>query len=79
MREDPDYGAEQLAMLVHIGELEGGLTVMSRDQAEMSRRRYPDLDASVEISLNQYRGWAMMPRDSLLMDSISSALKRHPS
>ena len=52
---------------------------MSRDQAEMSRRRYPDLDASVEISLNQYRGWAMMPRDSLLMDSISSALKRHPS
>lgn len=79
VREDPDYGAEQLAMLVYIGELEGGLTVMSRDQAEMSRRRYPDLDASVEISLNQYRGWAMMPRDSLLMDSISAALKRHPS
>ncbi len=76
VREDPDYGAEQLAMLVHLGELEGGLTVMSSEQAKASRARYPDLDASVEISLNQYRGWAMMPRDSLLLDSIASAL--HP-
>lgn len=76
VREDPDYGAEQLAMLVHLGELEGGLTVMSSEQAKASRKRYPELDVSVEISLNQYRGWAMMPRDSLLLDSITAAL--HP-
>ena len=78
VREDPDYGAEQLAMLVHLGELEGGLTVMSSEQARESCRRYPDLDASVEISLNQYRGWAMMPRDSLLLDSIAAALRPTP-
>ncbi len=76
VREDPQYGAEELGMLVALGELPGGLTVVSRTVADSLTRRYPSLDASVGISFNQYRGWAMMPADSLLRDSITEALRQ---
>ena len=77
VREDPEYGAEELGMLVALGELPGGLTVVSRPVADTLLRHYPQLDASVEVSFNQYRGWAMLPADSLLRDSLASALL-HP-
>lgn len=75
VKEDPEYGPEELGMLVALGELPGGLTVVSRSVADVLTSRYPRLDASVEVSLNQYRGWAMMPKDSLLMDSIMGAIR----
>lgn len=76
VKEDPEYGAEALGMLVALGELPGGLTVMSRSVADSLKVRYPRLDVSVEVSFNQYKGWALMPADSLLRDSVSSALRR---
>lgn len=74
VREDPAYGPSELVVMAAIGELPGGLTVVSRSVAAPLLQRYRNLDASVEISLNQFRGWPMLRRDSLLRDSLTRLL-----
>ncbi|MDE7120272.1 MAG: transporter substrate-binding domain-containing protein [Muribaculaceae bacterium] len=74
VKEDAAYGAPELVIMAALGELPGGLTVVSRSVATPLLKRYENLDASVEISLNQFRGWPMLRRDSLLRDSLTRIL-----
>lgn len=67
--EDSSYSAEQLVILTAVGEIPRA--VVNRSAAETLAKRYPRLDLSVDISLSQFQSWALMPRDSLLRDSIN--------
>ncbi len=72
IKEDPEYGPPELVILAGLGELPGGgMAVVSRSVADSLASRYRNLDTSVEISLNQFRGWATLPKDSLLRDSLT--------
>lgn len=68
--EDNSYSSEQLVILTALGELPR--VVVSAQVAEPFLRRYPQLDASVGISFNQFHGWAVAPADSALRDTLSS-------
>lgn len=68
--EDPQYSSEQLIIMTALGEIPNA--VVSARVATPLLQQYPDLDASLEISLNQFHGWAMSPRDSLLQQEIAS-------
>ena len=70
--EDPQYSSEQLIIMTALGEIPNA--VVSARVATPLLRRYPDLDASLEISLNQFHGWAMSHRDSILQREIASWL-----
>lgn len=70
--EDPQYSSEQLIIMTALGEIPNA--VVSARVATPLLRRYPDLDASLEISLNQFHGWAMSHRDSTLQREIASWL-----
>lgn len=76
VREDPDYSSEQLVILAATGELTGAGVVVSEGVAKAMLDHYPQLDASVEISLRQFHSWAMAPKDSLLRDTISAWLRK---
>lgn len=73
--EDPIYSSEQLIILTAIGEVPN--VVVSAHVAAPLLQRYPSLDASLEISLNQFHGWALSPRDSALCDTINRWIS-HP-
>lgn len=66
--EDPQYSSEQLIILTALGEVPN--VVVNAKVAQPLLKDYPQLDASLEISFNQFQGWAMAPRDSVLRDSI---------
>ena len=72
--EDPEYSSEQLVILTALGEIP--LAVVNSETASALKSRYPRLDTSVEISLNQFQSWALSPRDSLLRDSLNLWLSR---
>lgn len=71
--EDPDYSSEQLVILTATGEVP--LTVVSEGVARPLLRHYPNLDASVLISLRQFHAWAVAPADSALRDTLSNWLR----
>ena len=75
--EDPAYSSEQLIILTALGEIQ--LTVASERLVNPMLARYPQLDASIPVSFNQFQGWAMLPADSLLRDTIASWLATTPS
>lgn len=75
--EDPDYSTEQMIMLVALGELDN--VVVNARTARHLLDKYPDLDASVGISFNQFQGWAISPRDTLLRDTLNAWLHALPS
>lgn len=68
--EDPELGAEQLIILVAMGELPN--VVVNRHLARTMQREYPDLDLSVEISFNQFQSWLVNRRDSILLDTLDA-------
>lgn len=72
VREDSDYSEEQLIMLTAVGELP--CAVVNSRVARQLAREYPRLDLSVEISFNQFKAWALAPRDSALTDTLNSWL-----
>lgn len=72
--EDSVYSPEQLAILTATGDVP--LAVISESTAKAMSRKYPDLDYSVAISLNQFQSWLLLPTDSLLRDNINAALHR---
>lgn len=74
--EDPDYSSEQMIMLVALGELDN--VVVNQRTARHLLEKYPNLDASVGISFNQFQGWALSPRDSLLRDTLNAWLHALP-
>lgn len=70
IKEDPEYSSEQLIILTALGEIPN--VVVSAGIAASMLKIYPQLDASLEISFNQFQGWAMLPRDSVLFKTINS-------
>lgn len=66
--EHPEYGAEQLIISVAIGETPNA--VVNSRVASILLRDYPQLDASVELSLNQFQAWLINPADTVLRDSL---------
>ncbi len=71
--EDSRYSSEQLIIMTAIGEIDN--VVVSARVAEPLLRRYPNLDASLHVSFNQFQGWAMSPRDSILHREIAGWFK----
>ena len=72
IRQDKDYSSEQLIVLTALGEVERA--VVSERVVRPFLLRYPQLDASLAISFNQFHGWALAPADSALRDTISTWL-----
>lgn len=72
--EDAEYSPEQLTILTATGEVP--LAVVSESTAKSLAARYPNLDYSVAISLNQFQSFLFLPADSLLRDRFNTALKR---
>lgn len=71
--EDPVYSTEQLIIMTSLGEIPN--VVASARVAAPLLARYPNLDGSLEISFNQFQGWALSPSDSILRDTINSWLR----
>lgn len=73
--EDLDYGAEQLMMMVALGQIPN--VVVNSRAASLMLARYPNLDASVPISFSQFQGWILAPRDSVLRDTLDVWLQQY--
>lgn len=69
LEEHPEYGAEQLVISVALGQIPNA--VVNSRVASILLRDYPQLDASVELSLNQFQSWLVNPADSVLRDSLN--------
>lgn len=72
--EDPEYSGEQLTILTAIGEVP--LAVVSESTARTMKSRYPNLDYSVAISLNQFQSFLLLPSDSLLCQRLNEAIHK---
>ncbi|MDE6831333.1 MAG: transporter substrate-binding domain-containing protein [Muribaculaceae bacterium] len=72
IKEHSEYGAEQLIISVALGETPNA--VVNSRLAKILQRDYPLLDASIELSLNQFQSWLFNPKDTLLRDSIDAWL-----
>lgn len=68
--EDSAYSSEQLVILTALGELPR--VVVSERVATPMLERYPQLDASIGISFNQFHGWVLAHSDSTLRDTLSA-------
>lgn len=68
--ESSEYGAEQLIIMVAIGELPNA--VVNKRLAEIVKKDYPRLDSSVEISFNQFQSWLVGRSDSTLCDTLNA-------
>lgn len=75
INEDALYGSEQLVMMVALGQIDN--VVVNKHVADIMLKDYPSLDASVEISFNQFQGWILAPRDSVLRDTLNSWIERY--
>lgn len=67
---DPDYGPEQLVMMVAAGEVR--YAVVNRAIARELARRISNIDVSVPVSMQQFQPWVLRPADRVLCDSINS-------
>lgn len=70
--ENPDYSPEQLVILTALGDIP--MTVVSAATARSLAPKYDNLNASVEISLNQFQSWALAPSDTLLQRQLNGWL-----
>lgn len=68
--EDPEYGPEQLAILVALGEIKQA--VVGEEIARHIAADYPNLDISNAVSFNQFQSWMTTPKHQELCDSINS-------
>lgn len=68
----PEYSAEHLGIMTALGEITRA--VINENLAGHLTKKYPQLDISIPISLNQFQVWAVAPRDSVLLDSVNSWL-----
>lgn len=72
--QDENYGPEQLVIMTALGEIPN--VVVNERTAKSMLSEYPKLDASLEISFNQFQSWAVAKRDSLLRDSLNAYINR---
>lgn len=70
---DDTYSAEILILKVHTGEIDR--VVAGSYLANSIAARYPDLDTSVIVSFNQFRGWAVAKEDTITYRVLSDWLK----
>ncbi|MDE5942386.1 MAG: transporter substrate-binding domain-containing protein [Muribaculaceae bacterium] len=71
--EDPQYSSEQLIILTALGEIPNA--VVNASVASRMLPSYPRLDASLEISFNQFQGWAVAKSDSTLQATFTRWLE----
>lgn len=72
--EMPDYGAEQLIILVATGEIE--YAVCDEANASIFAADYPTIDYSTDISFTQLMSWTMRKESVVLCDSINHWLSQ---
>lgn len=70
--EMPDYGAEQLIILVATGEID--YAVCDEASAAIIAEEYDNIDYSTDISFTQFMSWTMRKESTNLCDSINSWL-----
>lgn len=69
IQEEETYGAEQLIMMVAIGEID--FAVCDKAIAQQMSKDYPQLDCNTDISFTQFQSWALRKNDSILLDSLN--------
>lgn len=74
VREDPTYGAEQLVLMVAVGDIP--MAVVNEKTARRLAGDYSQLDVSTAVSFTQFQSWAVRKNDVALVDSINSMLQR---
>ncbi|MEZ3598165.1 MAG: transporter substrate-binding domain-containing protein [Paramuribaculum sp.] len=75
VKEDPDYGSEQLVMMVAVGDIP--LAVVNEKTALRLAGEYPGIDVSTAISFTQFQTWALRKKEMELTDSVNSMIKRY--
>ena len=75
VKEDPDYGSEQLVMMVAAGDIP--LAVVNEKTALRLAGEYPGIDVSTAISFTQFQTWALRKKEMELTDSVNSMIKRY--
>lgn len=68
MRYEPEYGPEQLFMMVALGEIDNA--VVSENVAEEMGKNYPGVDISTDISFTQFQSWVVGDKRPELADSL---------
>lgn len=67
--EDPDYGPEQLMMMVAAGEVE--LAVINEHIARSLAPSYPQVDVSTRVSFSQFQALTLRHDNRALCDTLS--------
>ena len=75
VKEDPEYGSEQLVMMVVVGDIP--LAVVNEKTALRLAGEYPGIDVSTAISFTQFQTWALRKKEMELTDSVNSMIKRY--
>lgn len=69
MRFEPEYGAEQLFLMVATGEINNA--VISERVARDLVKDYPGVDISTNISFTQFQSWIISEKRPSLGDSLN--------
>lgn len=75
VREDPEYGSEQLVILTSLGEIKQA--VVNDEIARRIAIDYPNIDISNSISFNQFQSWILSPDNKELADSLDCWINRY--
>ena len=74
IEEMKKYNSEQrMAMIAH-GEY--CYAICEEKVVRANLHKYPQLDASLDFSFNQFYSWAVSPESPVLLDSLNSWLAR---
>lgn len=73
--ESPEYSTEQLMSLVAKGKRD--YAICDELAVKASIHRYPQLDATLPFSFNQFYSWAVNPESTALLDSLNTWLEAH--
>lgn len=74
VNEDPDYGPEQLMMMVAAGEVR--LAVINEHIARTLAPSYPQVDISTHVSFSQFQALTLRHDDKALCDSLSAWIRQ---
>ena len=74
VREEPTYGAEQLVLMVAVGDIP--MAVINEKNARRIAGDYGQLDVGTAISFTQFQSWAVKKNDVAFVDSLNAMLRR---
>lgn len=72
VKDEKEYGAEQLFLRVATGEVK--MAVMNERVARSLAEHYPDVDVSTGISFSQFQSWILRQGDEAFRDSLNTWL-----